>query len=409
VADQGSRRVVKFSTALDGTGWQSFAGRAADPFRRPAGIFVSGRFAFVADGNRVVKFSTALDESGWISYGKAGNGTGQFSEAAGILLSSGYLYVTDRINGRLVRLADPMKGAGWRTYGRQAWADLGQFGMVTGLASDGTYIYVVDQYTNRVIKIRPSNLSSVKAYGSYGSATGRFHSPSGIAVGAASTGPKPPDQAKAVFVADTGNHRIVRFGTSLSGSDWKAYGAQGCGTGQFANPWGIAVRGRYVYVADAGCNRIVRLSVTLDGADWKTYGTLGSGDGQFKTPHGIAAFGDYLYIADTANNRLVRMNADMAGGGWSTYAHLGSGAGQLLMPEGIAADSMHVYVVDAGAGKILRLARSDFAFSAEAGSLGSANGQFNLPMGIYSNGANLFIGDGSWGRAGNHRVVKWVV
>jgi DNA-binding beta-propeller fold protein YncE len=87
-------------------------------------------------------------------------------------------------------------------------------------------------------------------WGSSGSGDGQFNHPYGVAI----------DTSNNVYVADTDNHRIQKFtsdGTFLTewGSDGALYG--GLGEGLFWGPSGVAVDSfGNVYVADTGNHRI---------------------------------------------------------------------------------------------------------------------------------------------------------
>lgn len=72
----------------------------------------------------------------------------------------------------------------------------------------------------------------------------------------------------------------------------------------FSDPSGIAISGNYIYIADTGNNRIVRMK--KDFSDWDTFGSLGSGNFQFNKPTDIVFRDGYFYILDSGNNRVVR-------------------------------------------------------------------------------------------------------
>ena len=91
------------------------------------------------------------------------------------------------------------------------------------------------------------------SFGSTGSGNGQFSGPNGVAV----------DQSSGdVYVADSGNNRIEKFGPS--GAFIAEFGATGAGDGQLSDPTAIAVDNSVspasVYVMDSGNNRVEKFS-----------------------------------------------------------------------------------------------------------------------------------------------------
>lgn len=158
-----------------------------------------------------------------------------------------------------------------------------------------------------------------------------------------------------VYVADTGNGRIVRI-DDMSGANWISFGTPGAGTNQFQSPYGIFVNanGR-IYVTDNLNCRVVRFD-NMAGKNWTSFGSCGSGNLQFNNPTGLVVDSSgRIYITDTGNNRIVRVS-DMAGDGWVSYGVAGTGTGQFASPVGIALDSAgKIYVSDTNNARIVRM------------------------------------------------------
>ena len=137
----------------------------------------------------------------------------------------------------------------------------------------------------------------------------QLRSPMGVAV----------DVAGNIYVADAGNHRVVKL--SPEGRQVAAWGSQGTAPGQFDDPSGIAVDGAgYVYVADTFNHRIQKL--TPDGQPVLVVGEAGTGPGQFRDPHAVAVDPEgTMYVADTHNNRVQKLSPDgEALADWGTTA-----------------------------------------------------------------------------------------
>jgi hypothetical protein len=144
------------------------------------------------------------------------------------------------------------------------------------------------------VTVAASLYNFVTTWGSYGTGTGQFEDPVGVAV----------DTSKNVDVADNGNARIQAF--SSSGTFITTWGSYGTGNGQFHEPLGIAVDASgNIYVADTENNRI-QFFLRFVAFDTK-WGSLGTGNGQFNQPGGVAvdASGN-VYVADAGNNLVFR-------------------------------------------------------------------------------------------------------
>ena len=90
---------------------------------------------------------------------------------------------------------------------------------------------------------------------------------------------------------------------------WQS-GACGSGNGQFNQPRGVTVDAEgNIYVADTGNQRIVKFDA---GGNYQTkWGTYGTGNGQFNFPGGVAVdpvSGD-VFVADTLNHRIQKFTS----------------------------------------------------------------------------------------------------
>jgi uncharacterized protein (TIGR03663 family) len=164
----------------------------------------------------------------------------------------------------------------------------GQFAEPRGLAADARgNLYVADTKNNR-IEVFDANGQFVRAFGTAGSGDGQLKEPCGVTVNGDGS----------VLVADTWNHRIARFA-----ADGSWLGAVTDTERGFFGPRAVLVSHGFLYVADTGNKRIVRFDDSWNRVgEW---GTSGGGPGQFVEPVGLAADSSgKVYVADTGNHRI---------------------------------------------------------------------------------------------------------
>jgi DNA-binding beta-propeller fold protein YncE len=156
-----------------------------------------------------------------------------------------------------------------------------------------------------------------------------------------------------LYLADTGNHRIVRitaegevlttWGSFADGATMEG-GAPG---GTFYEPWSIAIgTDGSVFVTDTWNHRIQKF--TADGRFITQWGTFGQAETAtaFWGPRDITIDDKgWLYVTDTGNKRVVVFDED--GNFITEFGSAGLLAGQFDEPVGIAVDSDgRVYVAD---------------------------------------------------------------
>src|SRR5437867_554377 len=175
------------------TQWGSY-GQGDGQFFYPTGVAIDAAGdVYVADlGNsRIQKFTgTGTYLTQW---GSPGTGNGQVTVASGVAAdAAGDVYVPDLGNGRI------QKCSGEGTYLTQ-WPGSGH-----GIATDAAgNVYVT--YGDGIQKFTGTG-TLLTEWASLGSGDGQFKSPYGVA----------RDAAGGVYVADSGNHRIQKFGPDLT-------------------------------------------------------------------------------------------------------------------------------------------------------------------------------------------------
>lgn len=186
------------------------------------------------------------------------------------------------------------------------------------------------------------------------------------------------DDELTVYCCNTGCHQIV-YNKSLL--DVGIYGKFGRGVGEFWSPTGIAASpDGWVWVADAGNHRVVKLLNTGDILLWvQSIGSFGCAELEFDSPYDVACdFKNNIYVTDEGNGRvqiidssgsLVRMIdglyrpkgiAVIAGG--SPWNYRGNDFVVVLCEDGIKKFSMDGKLLGERRGEDFGLERYRFAF-----------------------------------------------
>ena len=227
-------------------------------------------------------------------------------------------------------------------------------------------LYVLERTANRVsiftvtaVEGAPAlTFSAAGTFGSFGSGPGEFRFPEGIAVG----------EDGVVAVADTGNHRVQLF--DRQGGFLRQWGELGRPRGErpmgdaslleprdrFNRPQGIALDESWVYVADTGNDRV--LVFDRQGGFITQLGSMATGAGSgpvdgpgaerqdaLHNPLDVATDGGSLvFIADTDANRVAVF--DKTARFVRRFGDFGPFAGLMDKPSGLAVRGGQVYVAD---------------------------------------------------------------
>lgn len=268
-------------------------------------------YAFVQAGTSLAAGSPTTTWTLLATYGTQGGNTTpvQFNSPNQVAVdSSGFVYVADTTNNRVLKLSSSgiyvsaitgitspygvavdASGNIYVTYGailrKYNSALVTQWSTTFGtalahVATDGTNVYVVSA-NDVVYKRLCSTGAAVANWGSLGTGNGQFTTPYGIAL-----------INNEVYVADTGNNRVQVFTTA--GVYARQWGSAGSSNGLFSSPFGIAGdAANKVWVADRGNNRLQRFT----------------GPGVYETqiaqstPQGLGiATGDVLWVSSQQHN-----------------------------------------------------------------------------------------------------------
>ena len=237
-------------------------------------------------------------------------------------------------------------------------APVGTFSEPWGVAvgPDGS-VYVTDTWNHRVQKFTEDG-RPLKTWGQYGQplpelpeSSSYFWGPRGIAV----------NSQGYVFVADTGNKRIVIFDSN--GTYITEFGSGGFDAGQFDEPVGVAIASDgTVYVTDTWNQRIQSFIPDQNGTfysplqQWDVNAWFGSG-GNIQTldnkPFITTGANNHVFITDPEGYRVIEFTAN--GEFVRTWGDFGIGDTEIGLASGITVDQLgFVWVTDAGNNRILR-------------------------------------------------------
>jgi len=184
-------------------------------------------------------------------------------------------------------------------------------------------------------------------------------------------------------------------------------GHGGDAPGALSDPGGLAVDSEgNVYVADTGNARVQKFGP--DGRFLKAVGTAGSGEGEFNQPSDLALDGQgNVYVIDTWNHRVQKFDADLNFvGAWGKAAKslIRPGEDEMWGPRSIAVDwDGNVWVIDTGTDRIRKFS-ADGKPLASAGGQGGGPGEFREPVGIAidAKARQILVAD-----AGNARIQRF--
>ena len=443
IADTWNRRIRRVDqagiiTTVAGNGGVGFGGGGRPAVRVsldfPSGVAVdgSGNLYIAESGNgrvfRVDVSGTLTTVAGTGERGYSGDGgpavEAQLAEPKGVAMDkAGNLYIADSWNHR-IRRVDPggtlttVAGTGERGFGGDGGAAAtAQLNYPTGVAVDEAgNLYIADRNNHRIRRVDPGGtITTVAGTGESGysrdgvpAAGAWLHTPQKVAV----------DEAGALYIADSGNHRVRRVDpggtiTTVAGVGERGYSGD---RGPAAEAWlyhpgGVAVDGsRNLYIADTWNHRIRRVAPS---------GTITTVAARLSFPRGVAVDDSgILYIADREDHRIRRVDASgnlttIAGTRESGFSGDGglAGAAQLHLPGGVAVDGKgNLYIADTWNHRIRRVDVSGTITTVagiggayESGGAGpAAEAVLHYPQGVAVDGAgNLYIAD-----TDSHRIRR---
>ena len=122
-----------------------------------------------------------------------------------------------------------------------------------------------------------------------------------------------------LYVCDTGKHNVVRLRrnnfNNTGANGFYSYannrGTSGNGDFEFNSPVGVDVNGSDIYVADTGNDRIVKFDTSGTGPFNKCYSAVGT---NFNEPEDICYSipKNKIIVADTGNHRITKHDPDLS-------------------------------------------------------------------------------------------------
>lgn len=255
------------------------------------------------------------------------------------------------------------------------------------LDSNGN-IYVADTGNHRIIKLTSAG-AFVQSFGSEGSSDEQFNKPMGIDI----------DSSGNVVVADSENDRIVRFDPDAFASSFETLGKvegdspePGSELGEFNLPVDVAVGAdNTIYVADLNNTRIQVIPSSLDASGASEWTSTGKG---FAAIWGIEVAGDNIYATDKTEDESLVYKFSTVGAVVSTWGGEGSTATTLRVPKGLAydSDSGNLYLCDSENDR-LQITTTGGEFVSTFGSTGASVDQFDAPTAIDIDDTFIVVAD----------------
>jgi DNA-binding beta-propeller fold protein YncE len=197
-----------------------------------------------------------------------------------------------------------------------------------GAAADSAATARADSLAVDSVAVAPERLVLERSFGRYGVGPGELSSPGGLAV----------DPRGRVFVADTGNHRVVSFDSA--GAVGREFGGFGYENTRFDRPTDVWIGGGlHVWVLDRNNARVVKWDV-----DGRFVGTVVQLDSDAIRdalgridPAGLATDrGGELFLTDRAADRVIVF--DPLGAVLEVRGGFGAQAARFADPSGVAVD-----------------------------------------------------------------------
>ena len=262
------------------------------PLDKPMDVSKIGEFIYVTDTNHKQVQVFDLSGTSLFKFGEEGEGKGQFKFPYGITGDKdGNVYVADLFNGKISIFNEKGK---FLRYFEEKGSPSPTIKGPAGLRIVDDKLYLTDIKGSKIMIFSLDGKKELEI----STASGKddpFNAPNAVAV----------DQDKNLYVADSGNQRVVvldnkgKFKRIINGSK------DGKGESKFINPRGLAVDSKGILFMVDNMTHFV-YGFDEKGENIFQFGGMGSENEQFYLPNGL--FLDekrQLYVTDTFNQRVA--------------------------------------------------------------------------------------------------------
>lgn len=333
-----------------------------------------------------------------------GPGVFRFPQGVAVDPTNGNVFVADQYSG-VIQVFDGNGNFRFRFGARALRGETGRLGVIGGISVDRSgHVWVLDSEFDRIQVFSAQNGQYLTSFGDatqfrvsrYGT-----RPDSGIAAGGLVVSQQTPSSSILVWVADSGNDRILRF--AFGPQTLRPYGPPkqtSKVTTPLARPQGVGVNAAAtrLYVPDNQNHRVYVLSAkTLERV--AVFGANGKQPGQFDAPYDAAVDAGrraQLYVADNLNGRVNVFDAvtlQYVG----TFGGDGRRVGRFSIVRSVASNpsdpSGGVWVADTSNNRIQRVSRTGEILAAW-GIQGRGPGYFTRPRGVaFHPDGRVFVAD----------------
>lgn len=333
-----------------------------------------------------------------------GPGVFRFPQGVAVDPTNGNVFVADQYSG-VVQAFDGNGNFRFRFGARALRGELGRMGVVGGISVDRSgHVWVLDSEFDRIQIFSARDGQFLTSFGDASQfRVSRYGTrpDSGIAAGGLVVSQQTPSSSILVWVADSGNDRILRF--AFGPQTLRPYGppkVTSKTTTPLARPQGVGVNAAAtrLYVPDNQNHRVYVLSAkTLERVG--VFGSNGRQPGQFDAPYDAAVDASrpaQLYVADNLNGRVNVFDAvtlQYVG----TFGGDGRRVGRFSIVRSVASNPSDknggLWVADTSNNRIQRVSRTGEIVGAW-GIQGRGPGYFTRPRGVtFHPDGRIFVAD----------------